>query len=116
MSGVSYFEIGGQLIESHVDTPTPRPQAVTAKSISKQLDVPTPMVRSVDRGVKQKTGISPLKVAEKHGRARRAIWAFSTAATIAAADGPLPFGDVVAIGFLGAYGIYETHQIVTDWD
>ena len=113
---VSYFEIGGQLIESNVDSPTPRPPAVTARSVSKQLNVPTPVVRAVDRDVKKKTGISPLASAQKHGRARRAAWAFSTAATIAMADGPLPFGDVVAIGFLGVYGIYETHQIVTDWD
>jgi hypothetical protein len=116
MSGISYFEIGGQLIETHVDSPTARPQAITAKSVAKHLDVPTPVVRAVSRDVKKKTGIDPMVVAEKYGRVRRAKWAFTTAAAIAAADGPLPFGDIAAIGFLGAYGLYEMHQVVTDWD
>ena len=41
MSGISYFEMGGHVIENVVPTQTPRPPAVTAGSIAKQLNVPT---------------------------------------------------------------------------
>lgn len=115
MSGISYFEMGGHVIETVVPSDVPRPQAVTARSISKQMNVPTPVVKAVSKDVQDKTGIDPLKVAEKYGRARRARWAIATAIGMAAADGPLPFGDIAAIGFLGAYGAYEAYMIVTDW-
>ena len=113
---VSYFEIGGQIIENVVPSSTPRPSAVTARSVAKQLNVPTPVVRAVSKEVESKIGLSPLKVLEKHGKARRAAWAITTAATLAAADGPLPIGDIAAIGFLGAYAAYEVYDIATDWD
>lgn len=115
MSGISYFEMGGHVIENVVPTQTPRPPAVTAGSMAKQMNVPTPVVRAVSKDVKRQTGIDPLVIADKYGRARRARWAITTAVTIAAADGPLPFADIAAVGFLGAYGLYELHQVVTDW-
>jgi len=50
-----------------------------------------------------------------HGRARRARYALSLAVTFAAADGPLPIGDVIAIGILGVYAGYEMYRIVEDY-
>lgn len=108
---VSYFELGGHIIENVIED-TNRPPAITARSISKQLNVPTPVVTAVSKDIQKKTGKDPLKVAESYGRLRRARWAFTTAAALAAADGPLPFGDMAAIGILGAYGIYETSTAV----
>ena len=89
MSGISYFEMGGHVIENVVPTQTPRPPAVTAGSMAKQLNVPTPVVRAVSKDVQKKIGKNPLIVLESYGRLRRARWAFTTAAALAAADGPL---------------------------
>ena len=59
-------------------------------------------------------GYSAQRVTRGVGRARRARWAFVTAATLAAADGPLPIGDAAAIVFLAGYGIYEGYGAVQD--
>jgi hypothetical protein len=105
----AYFEIGGHIIETIVqDESVPnRPPMVTARSISRQHKIPQPLVRQVDKKVKDDTGVSPLTVLDSYGRARRARWALTVAATLATADGPLPFGDAIAIGVLGVYAGYE---------
>lgn len=110
----AYFELAGHVIETQlVDQGVPnRPPIVTARSISRQHNVPQSVVKAVDRKAKADTGISPLTVIDSYGRARRARWALTTAASLAAADGPLPFGDAVAIGVLGVYAGYELKTAV----
>jgi hypothetical protein len=105
----AYFEIAGHVIETQVVGPEVpnRPPIVNARSLSRQHNIPQPLIRAVDKQVKADTGISPLTVLDSYGRARRARWALTTAATLAAADGPLPFGDAIAIGVLGVYAGYE---------
>lgn len=92
----------------------PRPSPVPLLSVAKDRGVPTPMVRLASKEVQETTGVDVLKVSRAHGRARRARWAFTTAAAIAAADGPLPIGDAIAVGVLGAYGVYEVGMAVKD--
>jgi len=111
----AYFELGGHVIETMVtNESTPgRPPMVTARSLSKQHHVPQSVIRAVDRQAKADTGISPLTVLDSYGRAKRARWALTTAAALAAADGPLPFGDAIAIGVLGVYAGYELKTAFT---
>ena len=49
----------------------------------------------------------------KARRARRAYRASAIAAGMAAADGPLPIGDILAITFLTGYAGYELYHILT---
>jgi len=55
-------------------------------------------------------GIDPVEVIEAGGRLRRATRAIKLAAFLAAADGPLPIGDMLAIGVLGVYAGYEIYK------
>lgn len=105
----AYFELGGHIIETQVlsDNVPGRPPMVNAQTLSRQHHVPRSVIRAVDKQAKADTGISPLTVLDSYGRAKRARWALTTAATLAAADGPLPFGDAIAIGVLGVYAGYE---------
>ena len=92
----------------------PRPSPVPLLSVAKERGVPTPLVRQASKEVQEKTGIDVLKISRAHGRARRARWAITTAATLAAVDGPLPIGDAIAIGVLGAYAGYEAGMAIKD--
>ena len=57
-------------------------------------------------------GFDPMDVIEAGGRLRRATRAVKLAAFLAAADGPLPIGDMLAIGVLGVYAGYEVYKTV----
>jgi len=57
-------------------------------------------------------GLDPVEVAESIARVRRARRAVQLALLLAAADGPLPIGDMVAIGVLGVYAGYEVYKTV----
>jgi len=57
-------------------------------------------------------GLDPVEVAKSAARLRRARRAIQLAVTLAAADGPLPIGDVLAIGVLGVYAGYEVYKTV----
>jgi hypothetical protein len=57
-------------------------------------------------------GLDPVEVAEGIARTRRARRAIQIALLLAAADGPLPIGDMLAIGVLGAYAGYEIYKTV----
>ena len=109
MSYCTYFEIGGHVIENQVvSRKMPgRPAPTDLKHVAKQTGVPAPLLRKAGKDVQEKTGYDVVRAAEGYGRLRRARWAATTALGIAAVDGPLPFGDAVAVGFLAAYGAYE---------
>jgi len=57
-------------------------------------------------------GLNPVEVVESIARVRRARRAVQVALLLAAADGPLPFGDMLAIGVLGVYAGYEVYKTV----
>jgi len=57
-------------------------------------------------------GLDPMDVAEAGARLRRARRAVQMAMLLAAADGPLPIGDMLAIGVLGVYAGYEVYKTV----
>jgi len=57
-------------------------------------------------------GLDPLEVAESIARVRRARRAAQLAILLATADGPLPIGDILAIGVLGVYAGYEVYKTV----
>ena len=63
----------------------------------------------------KKRGLSLKEAGELHGRVRRMRRAATLAFTLAAADGPLPIGDMLAIGVLGAYVTYEGYVITRDF-
>lgn len=106
MSYTTYFEIGGQVIETYVEGHHPdvpiRPHGaseVITKAALKHAS---------------SEGYDFNRAARGAGRARRARSALSLAGTLAMADGPLPIGDVLAIGVLGVYGVYEGTQAYGD--
>lgn len=111
----TYFEIGGHVLESYMDNHAytvygpgaVRPPAITPRSISKQTGVPTPLIKQANREIRDKTGYDVMRASQAHGRFRRARWAAGVAAALVMADGPLPVGDALAAGFLGAYATYE---------
>lgn len=115
MEYVTYFEIGGQIIESVVETPTVRPPATSLQRyLKKEHDVPVAMTKKATREIKKKTGYDLERASGAPGRFRRAQWAMSTAAVLATADGPLPIGDAIAVVFLTGYGLYEGASAVMD--
>jgi len=57
-------------------------------------------------------GRDPLEAAESIARIRRARRAAQLAILLASADGPLPIGDMLAIGVLGVYAGYEIYKSV----
>jgi len=61
------------------------------------------------------TGFTPVEVGQSLGRLRRATTAATWAGTLALADGPLPFGDALAAGFLTGYAAYELSLIYRDY-
>lgn len=114
---VSYFDIGGKIVECvayQADAREP--------NFFQPMDELGVMVADVGLGVAAK-GIAksagkdsydPLRASRAPGRLRRARYALTLAGTLAAADGPLPFGDVLAIGVLGSYATYEVVTAVGD--
>jgi hypothetical protein len=60
----------------------------------------------------KKMGLDPSDVIEAGGRLRRAQRAIKVAMVLASADGPVPIGDMLAIGVLGVYAGYEVYKTV----
>jgi hypothetical protein len=108
MSYSTYFEIGGQVIETSMPGIAPRPAADPLMELAKKHGVSKPLARKAIKETSDAIGYDIHRASQAYGRYRRARWAFTTAAVLAAADGPLPFGDIAAIGLLGVYGGYET--------
>ena len=82
--------------------------------MKERYGVSAKLIREASKSIEAKTGADATRFYQVPGRARRAQWAFTTAATLAMADGPLPFGDVAAIAVLTAYGTYEVVEAVGD--
>jgi len=60
--------------------------------------------------VSESIGLDPIEVGESIARTRRARRAVQWAIILASADGPLPIGDMLAIGVLGVYAGYEIYK------
>ena len=114
MTYSSYFEIGGHVIESIVEKRegvAPRPRNdVVEHYLSEELHVPKKLTKKAAKQVSSEIGYDVQRASEGISRGKRAQWAFTTAATLAMADGPLPLGDMAAIGLLGIYGSYEIYH------
>ena len=63
----------------------------------------------------EKRGLTAKEAGELPGRARRVRRAVTLAFALAAADGPLPIGDMLAIGVLTAYATYEVYVAARDF-
>jgi len=116
MSYTTFFEIGGHVIESYIDTNThgPRPAADPLLEIAKKHGVPKSLGRAAMKESSEALGYDVARASRGIGRMRRARRAVTVAAALAAVDGPLPIGDTIAIGFLGTYAAYEMAVGVTD--
>ena len=116
MTYATYFEIGGHVIETTLDSRIhgPRPAADPLMELAKKHGVPKPLARKAMKESSEAIGYDVARASRGVGRLRRAKRAFGIAAVFAAADGPLPFGDAVAVGVLGSYGIYEVVTGVGD--
>lgn len=117
MAYATFFEIGGHVVESYVESQG-QPSRPVAKNVllekGKEMGVPKPLMRKGAKEIEKSTGIDLVKIANAPGRVRRASWAFRTAAALALVDGPLPVGDAIAVGLLATYGTYETVMVVKD--
>lgn len=71
-------------------------------------------MKEAAKQIEAETGYDVARAAGAAGRLRRARWAITTAAIIATADGPLPVGDALALGFLSLYGGYEVGMAIKD--
>ena len=112
----SYYEIGGRIVECLLDTPDISHHGQTAqqrkidrimmktarKASIEAIDTAVGDSYDVKKGIQGGT-----KVRQGTKTVGRGL---AIAATLAAIDGPLPFGDVLAAGFLiggGSYLIYS---------
>ena len=114
---VSYFEIGGHIHECEVDDP----QSVRVSHVQDVMETKMELSRSSPGKVQIKTTsyihkpkLTGVKTFRNLSRASRAHRALVLAGGLATADGPLPIGDVMAIGVLGVYAGYETYRILDD--
>jgi len=105
-----YFEIGGTIIELSMDDDTSLPSTLSM----------VPEAERPERGrnsAKDKTSSMSKTAADtfdKAARVRRARRAISLALGIAAADGPLPIGDTIAVVGLGVYAAWEINHAAGD--
>ena len=113
----SYYEVGGLIHECVTPSATTAPSAVLHSSpifldAAKRYTTIEHAERVSHLSMpKPKTGVKLARNLSRAGRAQRAL---VLAGTVAAADGPLPIGDAIAIGILSAYAGYETYRIIDD--
>ena len=118
ISLVSFFEIGGQIIETGLNIE----EAMFQQYLRPSDFSPVPELKDVTIGLAA-TGVAKsvgkeeysvtraMRAPRRYTQARNAI---AIAATMAASDGPLPIGDVIAIGFLTGFAVYQGYQGIRD--
>jgi len=118
----SYFEIDGEIIsvDEVTDPYAQLPSSALEESYRLHLREQISDELTGDPNALQFSEISSSEsspgetLLERGGRVRRARRAIALAMTLAAADGPLPFGDAAAIVVLGVYAGYEINMAVGD--
>ena len=116
---VSYFEIGGKIVECILDTPDISHHGRTAQArktdrlLMKQSQ--KAVIEAVDTAVGDsydvKRGMTGARNVRAGGSAISTGGAIARWALVAAAaDGPLPIGDVIAAGILIGGGAYLVHE------
>ena len=117
MGSVSYFEIGGHIVESISTSPSSSNIAVrrAQRAIAGGPARPTPMSAGGRQG-DQSSDYDYTKAFLSTARLRRARTAATIAVGIAVADGPLPIGDAIAIAGLSIYAaaevVYFAHDVI----
>lgn len=115
---VSYFEIGGEIVECIDSTSIPSPQhspslfrgAPTTSTVAQVQAQRNGKVAGGRKGDRYDLKAAGEGVSQARGGQRVLTRGLTIAATLAVADGPLPIGDVLAAGVLigvGAYMIYS---------
>jgi hypothetical protein len=118
----TYFEIGGDIIESqvfesdrHSDTTfDPLPGFTPSGEFSDDEQMAIDVAEMVITGATGNEDYDAGRALRSYERLRRAKTVATWAIALAAADGPLPIGDTIAIVLLTSYGIYETARAVDD--
>jgi len=118
----TYFEIGGEIIESqvfesdrHSDTTfDPLPGFTEPGKFSDDEQMAIDVAEFVIQGATGNEEYDAGRALRSYERLRRAKTVATWAIALAAADGPLPIGDTIAIVLLTSYGIYETARAVDD--
>eukprot|EP01050_Picozoa_sp_SAG11_P020136 SAG11_NODE_3345_length_2508_cov_27.233292_4_plen_120_part_00 len=116
ISLLSYFEISGKIHQCEADD-LQMVQTLNPKTTSTiaELSRGSPGKDELKLGV-----IAPMaarkgfRVWRTLSRSQRAIRAASLAGGLAAADGPLPAGDLAAIVVLSAFAGYETYRVLDE--
>jgi len=116
----SYFEIGGVIVESILDTPDVSHHGTDAK----QRKADRVMMKSsrkavieiIDEAVGDSYSVKQgIAGGQKLRTGTRSIGrGLTIAATLAAMDGPLPIGDALAAGFLIGGGTYLAYSGIKD--
>ena len=102
----SMLNVGGSLID--LGTVYQYSEGISSSDEEYYSSVQTEMIKDVSKDL----GLDHEEIGKVPGRLRRARRAITLAVTLASADGPLPIGDVAAIGLLGAYAGYEIYKSV----
>jgi len=100
----SFLNMGGTLID--LNTKYQYREAISVSDQEFYSEVEQYLISEAAKEM----GLEPKDVIEAGGRLRRASRAIKLAAFLAAADGPLPIGDMLAIGVLGVYAGYEIYK------
>jgi len=114
----SYFEIGGLIVETIVEGPKysqgPPAQKAADRVMLKRAH--KEVISAVDEALGESYDLKrAVKGAQKTvGGRKMIIRGLGIAATLAAVDGPLPVGDVLAVGFLVAGGSYMMYTGAKD--
>jgi len=116
---VSYFEIGGKIIETGLNIEEGLLQQYMLPGdilspIPEKKDVligagATAVAKAV--GKEDYDIVRAMRAPRRYTMARNAL---GLAGTLAAADGPLPIGDVLAIGVLTGFAVYQGYHGVKD--
>ena len=102
----SVLNIGGSLLD--LGTVYQYSEGISSSDEEFYSAAQTEMIKKASKEL----GLDYEEIGKVPGRLRRARRAITIAATLAAADGPLPIGDVAAIGVLGIYAGYEIYKSV----
>lgn len=104
----SFFEIGGHIVECDLTSLlSPYRMVSAAERPERGRIAARSQASSMPQTSSASGGLTVREVASRVGRAQRARRAIAIAATLAAADGPLPIGDTLAIVGLTIYAGWE---------